>query len=67
MEAQHFIAEIFNLVLKDHYYSQLTKNRVHSSWHLGSLRKKRKWGELGNKITVSRGRMIALGICLVTL
>lgn len=45
MEAQHFTAD-FNSKLKDHYYHQLTKNRVHSK----ELRKQRKWEELEEKI-----------------
>ena len=48
MEAQHFTAD-FNPKLKDHYYRQLTKNRVHSSWYPGRLRKQRKWEELEEK------------------
>lgn len=49
MEAQHFTAEDFSSKLKDHYYCQLTKNRVHSSWYPGRLRKQRKWEELEEK------------------
>lgn len=67
MEAQHFTAEDFSSKLKDHYYCQLTKNRVHSSWYPGRLRKQRKWEELEEKKNIiSRGRMIALSFWLVT-
>lgn len=42
MEAQHFTAENFNSTLKDHYYCQLTKDRVHSSWCPQRRRNQRK-------------------------